>query len=151
MNQNEINNNWLKTVPTNVGECTFITPPVRVVPGLRKPYECEIPAAEGKQLVKELKDMFSNLESASLQCVLVESKPTKYGIRLNIFLLGHRPDFCGEPHKGCNAQFWNVTTEWLATKLRETLGDWVQVYAEPWSADEKFQARFETYIKYSEL
>ena len=148
--QEEINALFNVKIGSSLGPVSLLQQPTREVPGLRKPYQYEVSAADGKQLVKDLQDMLNPLDNNSLQCSGVSTKPTKYGIRLDVFLLGFRPGFCGDS-MGCTDIFWQGVTLGLINRLKQTLGSSVLVYVEPWTDKEKFQARFETYIKYREL
>lgn len=151
--QEEINQEFRQTFQSNVGEVTILMQPRHTTPGLRKPYEYELPVADARALVKELKDYLkaNGNEGKALQCDLVDTKSVKYGMRLNVFLLGFRPGLTGEPEKGIYQHEWDRIWNGLIAIIKAQLGENVSVYVEPWSDKEKFQLRFETYIKFTEL
>lgn len=148
MNQQSINQAWKQELQTNVGSVTFLVPPQRNS-GLRKPYQYKTTTAEFRGLKQGLKIIASQFGD-NLQCDLVDSKPVTYGARLNCFLLGYKPGYTGG-NTGVTCDQWGKVTTELCARLKQSLGDDVLVYVEPWTAERKFQARFETYVMFSEL
>jgi hypothetical protein len=146
--QDEINKLWLQSYSSPVGTIVQLVPPTRTVPGLRKPYQYELPAPTIAALKATLRVVVHPYKLL-LQCELVEFKALAHGVRLNLFLLGYRPGFCGDPSKGITAAQWDICTQSVRVVLDDALGEDTPVYVEPWNPDAKFQARFETYIKRS--
>lgn len=149
-NQQQANDRWQQTFPSNIGEITLLVPPARENTGLRKPYQYKLSIAKGRQLIKNLKVAVAPFAPFKLQCTLIDSKAVKYGVRLGIFLLGHVPGACGNPAEGITEEGWKKVTETVTALLAAKLED-ACLYIEDWTPDKKFQARFETYIAYAEL
>ena len=149
MKQQEINKLWGYKVESNIGELCYLVQPEQGIKGLRKPYQFELPANTAKALVADLK-VWLKPYSKKLQCDLVDKKTVTYGIKLDIFLLGYKSGFTGD-ETGLKAQEWESITSRIRILLQSTLGENVLMYVDPWNETSKFQARFETYIKYSEL
>lgn len=126
---------------------------------MKAPYEYEREVADVSRLVALLK-LVLNLKTSplgrKLQCAHVEVKQVRYGVRLSVFALGCRPDWlqAGPGQRvvaGVTEREWaRFNRYWLAI-VRKLLGRGVVPYIEPWKSDAKFQSRFETYIRYSEL
>lgn len=141
----------LVDIPTNVGTITVIETTRKNRPkGLRRPYEYVLPLKEAKALHDGLRDALKDAESLGFQCSLVSRKGLSYGIRLHVFLLGYRPGLCGTP-EGVSPSLWGETVRAVQRLLTKHLGRDARVYAEPYSQDDKFQARFETYIMHEEM
>lgn len=148
MNQQQSNQAWQQEAQTNVGSVTFLVPPQRNS-GLRKPYQYKTTTADFTRLKTELKTISTQF-GFRLQCDLVDTKPVKYGSRLDCFLLGYAPGYVGGL-RGITREEWEKITTELCARLKQSLGDDVSVYVEPWTAERKFQARFETYVMFAEL
>jgi hypothetical protein len=144
--QQEINKIWQRDYVSNVGVVTILTPPKRMATGLRYPYEYEVTERKVMRMVRDLKDM-GRLIGDQFQCFLIENKMIRYGVRLHIFLLGHPTGWAGMTSTGVDAQCWDLSTLSISNRLASVFGS-VPMYVEPWSATQKFQARFETYIKF---
>lgn len=149
MNQEQTNQAWKQTIQPERGpSITILVPPVRNS-GLRKPYQYQTTTAEFRKLKQDAKTIAEQFGN-NLQCAGVDSKPVTYGARLDIFLLGYKPGHTGTTTGVTRAQWEKVTTE-LCDRLKQSLGEDIAVYIEPWTAERKFQARFETYIMFEEL
>lgn len=146
--QKDINAAWLQSLDSNAGKITMLVPPKRIA-SLRKPYDYELPARECREMLQEAKAILKPFDTL-LQCKLVDSKPTKYGCRVNLFLLGYRPGYCGEATRGLTVEQWQEATDKLRVHLVASLPD-AMIYIDPWSSEKKFQARFETYVLFPEL
>lgn len=161
--QAEKNAKWLVPYATNVGTCVILTPPKRTVPGLKPPYEYEREVKDVTRLVALLKLVLNTKTSPlgqKMQCAHLEVKQVRYGVRLSVFALGcdwRREVFRNSDFKSMGFVDGVTEKEWLRFNrywtaiLCRTLGRSVAPYIEPWKSGVKFQARFETYIKYSEL
>lgn len=137
--QQEINDAWLVTQ----GGITFLEP-LRRESGLRKPYQYKLSESEILSLKAALKKAIEPWK-AKLQCDLIDFKRTGLGFRLNIFLLGHTNTWTGMTSTGVTAEEWSAAVDAAKTALKPLDAD-APVYAEPWTSERKFQARFETYI-----
>ena len=145
--QTNLNAMWRQTFNSNIGIITMLVAPKRAST-LRKPYQYSMPAKQCRQLTQTINTVlkaFSGLQHAGM-----DAKRTKYGCRLNIFALGYRPGYTGD-QSGIDANQWASCTQQVLDALKQTLGDDVALYVEPWSATNKFQARFETYVLFPEL
>jgi hypothetical protein len=118
--------------------------------GLTGRYQYEVPAAEAKQLIVDLRKIGKPIDDRLVQMYFVSTKPVMKGIRFGIFILGFRPGYTGDTRGITKEQWEKVTADTLA-RIRQTLGNNVNMSIEPWSSERKFDARFETYIKYAEL
>jgi hypothetical protein len=149
MSQSSDNKKWRQNVPSNIGMLGLLVPP-KVKTSLPKPYQYEAPIAAVQDMVRQLK--IEEKSDRKLQCYLVATKPVSKGIRLTIFMLGYQPGLCGESGTGAglDKSQWEAMTGTVRMILEHDLGK-VPLYVEPWRKGKKFQARFETYIKYSEL
>lgn len=145
--QQETNAEWTRTVPSNIGPIGILVPP-QSNSGLRRPYHYERSIGECRSLEMDLKSIMSGFKQ-KLQCALLDLKAVKYGRRVQIFALGYRPGLCGDEHVGITDDQWQEFAGAIASRLRQSLGDEVSVYVEPWSDTKKFQLRFETYILYA--
>lgn len=116
--------------------------------GLRKPYEYVLSMKEVEALCDELRAGLKDAESKGFQCSLVSRKGLTKGIWLSFFLLGYRPGF---GTAGVSPTLWGETVRVVQRLLTKYLGKDARVYAEPYSNDKKFQARFETYIMFGEF
>lgn len=144
MNQSEINAEWHQQLDSNVGKIGMLVQPRHVTPGLRKPYEWELEWDMLEALVLALRGI-ANSRTKWLQCALVEAKRLAFGRRVKIFLLGYRPGFCGPTEaEGITADQWQLTGDAVRLALK-VLPD-AKPYIEEWSAEKKFQLRFEAYI-----
>lgn len=148
--QEQTNAEWHQTFESNAGQCTLLVKPARIVPGLRKPYEYEVTAQDARNLIADLNATLRHNKQL-LQCGLVDKKTVTYGIRFNLFLLSYRRGLVSDSAAGCSPGQWQAITEAVVQRIKATLGDDCPVYVEPWTPDAKFQARFETYIKFREL
>ena len=115
---------------------------------LKKPYEFEIPAAVARQLGKDLKDLLKPLNKR-LQYAYLETKAVSKGQRIGLYMLGYKPGLY--PEVGVTHGQWDTLCAALVKRITVTLGKRVDCYVEPWSPLRKFQFRFETYIKFTEL
>jgi hypothetical protein len=147
--QADVNAKWRTTVQSDIGAWTFLQPPTRAVTGLRPPYQYKLPVKTVKELTLGLRSVIK-YRPKLLQCGRVDSKPVTYGVRLDIFLLGYAPGLCGNTAFGATKEEWNLLTASIQDRLDLALGE-APMYVESWSAYRKFQARFETYIKFDEL
>lgn len=140
----------LCVVPTNVGTITVIGTTRKNRPaGLRKPYEYVLPIRGANTLVKELRDALKDAERNGFQCSMAKTKAVSRGIKLELFLLGYRPGLCGTP-EGVSKALYGETVRAVQRALTSHLGLDARVYADPYSQDDKFQMRFETYVMYDE-
>jgi len=141
----------LHEIPTSIGPITVIGTERKNRPaGLRKPYEYVVPLTAAEALVKELRSGLKDAEGKGFQCSLVSRKGLTRGIKLEIFLLGYRPNLCGDP-TGVSPALYGETVRLVQRTLNKCLGMDARMYAEPYSNDRKFQARFETYIMFEEM
>lgn len=148
------NKEHLHNIETNVGTVTIIQTVRKNRPtDLRKPYEYKVPATKCQKLLKELSDFLKPLENRFFQYAGAWYSPCKYGIRFNLFLMGYSKGLCGPNDKraGVTPTNWKKTCNFVQNKLFKYLGKDARMYHEPYSTTDKFQARFETYIAYSEL
>jgi hypothetical protein len=148
MKQEDINMEWWKEFDANVGRVTMLIQPRHVTPGLRKPYEWLLQWDEVDATILHLRGIANN-HKARLQCDLVKSKSLAFGKRVEIFLLGYRPGFCGDDGKGVTQEEWSTIGDKVRLALRYL--DGAKPYIEPWSADKKFELRFEAYIAIKEM
>ena len=68
------------------------------------------------------------------------------GIRLNLFLLGYKFGYCGDPDEGISRKDWQQITKKVQEIYFKYLGKDARIYAEKYTVEDKFQARHETYI-----
>jgi len=138
---------WLQELGSNVGKVGLLVAPQQGLTGLRKPYQFEIPA----QLFFRMSKVINNIETFKLcQHGGVMTKPTKYGSRFEVWVLGYATGFL-EGDGGVTELEWNALVKRITGILTEVLGESVKPYAEAWTAERKFQFRFETYIQFKEL
>lgn len=143
----------LVDVPTNVGIVTFIDTSRKNRPkGLRKPYEYVVSIEDGKKLYDELKALLKPQEQAC-QCAGVNRKALSRGVRLEVFVLGYTPGLCGpnDDRTGLQKAQWQTLCKDVQNILFKYLGKDARIYADRYSKKDKFQARIEAYIAYSEL
>lgn len=141
----------LVDIPTSVGPITVIDTSRKTRPvGLRKPYEYVLPVKDANALAQKLRDALKGSESKGFQCGLASRKGLARGIRLDYFLLGYRVGLCGDS-KGVSPALYGETVRAVQRLLMKYLGKDARVYAEPYSQDDKFQSRFETYIMFEEM
>lgn len=151
--QAEINAAWNQTYTAKDGSgpsITMLQQPAQGIPGLRKPYQFVLDTKTAWKLPMDLRKLFAE-NPAWLQCDLVERKGTARGFKLNVFLLGYRPGFCGDVNEGLTAEQWKTLTNRTSAIIAAALGENIAPYCEDWNAERKFQYRFETYIHYTEL
>lgn len=135
------NKEHLHNIETNVGTVTIIQTVRKNRPtDLRKPYEYKVPATKCQKLLKELNDFLKPL-SNNYQYASAWYSPCKYGIRFNLFLMGY----------SVTSSNWKKTCDHIQKVLFKYLGKDARMYRERYSTTDKFIARFETYIAYSEL
>ena len=145
------NKSWLQTEKGNGLTMTILAPPLKKVVGLRRPYQMEVPTAVVAKLKKDLKAALKPYATPVLQCDLSDFKAVTYGARIDVFLLGYAPGLCGDPAAGITREQWDTITAQITALIQRALGAGETMYVEPWSAKIKFQARYETYVKYQEL
>ena len=148
--QEQINAAWNVNVPCSICTLGMLVPP-RIETKLKKPYQYELPASQVTKLVADLKKIEKTaVANKQVLYFLVDTKPTKYGCRLHIWM-----DARGRSEKepdGCSREDWDVVTTLVSLRLQQDLKPEVYFYIEPWRDDyQGFQARLETYIKYAEL
>ena len=139
-----------RTVQSNVGNIEIIDTRRKCVPaGLRKPYEYRLTTAACVNLYAELHDLLRPWQAAC-QFASVQRKLLTRGIRLNVFVLAYTPGSCGavDTVTGVRRLQWRAICKQLENVLINFLGEDAQMYADPYSTSDKFQARFETYIAY---
>lgn len=153
---------FLHTTDSEVGELGYVGVYRQNRPeGLKKPYEYVLPTAKAKKLYDDLAKLFKGLEMGygkkrdaegdKLQCAGPSKKSVSQGMRLNVFALGYTYGLCGEEGEGCSQEFWEDLCEKFQDTLVKYLGPDALIYAEPYSKEEKFEARFETYIMFKEM
>lgn len=140
------NQEWEKQYGKPGMEVTLLVPPKRQTK-LPKPYQYELSVGKGRSLIEEIKKICAPFRN-KLQCVLIEKKLLSRGVRIDVFLLGFCPGFCGDDMGVTKEEWDNITS--LISKELEILPD-VPLYVEDWSNERKFQLRLETYILFSEL
>lgn len=121
---------------------------------MKKPYEYELKAADCKKFISDLKAACEKLK-LRYQCASVFTKPVSKGVRLNLFLLAcpiaiNNNGSCRDLPATSKSEWENDTAE-FDKLIKSTLGKGVQFYVDEWGSERKFQAVFETYIKYAEL
>lgn len=139
-----------RTVQSNVGNIEIIDTRRKCVPaGLRKPYEYRLTTAACVNLYEELRGVLQPWQ-ASCQIASVQWRMLKRGIRLDLFVLAYTPGACGavDTVTGVRRLQWRAICKQLENVLINFLGEDAQMYADPYSTSDKFQARFETYIAY---
>ena len=140
----------LHEIPTHIGTITVIGTVRKNRPaGLRKPYEYSLSIKDSEALVKEMRAGIKGVRG--FQCAGVGKKGLARGIKLDFFLLGYRPGLCGDDEEGVSREVYGKTVGALQQALTKYLGKDARVYAEPYSLKKKFEARFETYIQFSEM
>lgn len=77
----------------------------------------------------------------------VSTKPTKYGVKLECWLMAHKLETWG-PDNGCTFDEWQKVTEAFKKRLQATLPG-CEPTIDGWS-ERKPQFRLETYIQYTE-
>lgn len=139
-----------RIVQSNIGDIEIIDTRRKCVPaGLRKPYEYSMTTADCVNLYEELRELLKPWQ-ASCQFASVQRKLLTRGIRLNVFVLAYTPGRCGDTAAvtGVRRLQWRGMCKQLENVLINFLGADAQMYADPYSTSDKFQARFETYIAY---
>lgn len=144
MNQKEINKLWERGNRSVIS----LSQPDQGETGLKAPYQFKVHARTASDLASILRQW---VDGRGLQCNLIKSKPTTYGIRLSVFLLGYTHGLCGDDSKGIDAEDWENVTEKVTQMLKDNLGENVLPYVDEWSDDQKFQMRWEGYIMFREL
>lgn len=140
----------LVDVQTSIGVVTYIQTERKNRPkGLRKPYEYILPIKDANSLYQELKTLLKPYEK-TCQCAGASKKNVSYGMKLNLFVLGYVPGFCGDDECGLNRKEWQSLCKEIQEIFYKFLGKDARIYAEKFTKTEKFQARFETYIAYTE-
>lgn len=119
---------------------------------LPKPYKFQMTIAETQRLIADYnhlctayaylgKRMFTQYPPRP------RTKPVKYGIRLDCWLLALKLEDFG-PDRGCTKEEWQKLVDALRAFFAERLPG-SKPYSEDWS-HRKPQFSFETYIRYSE-
>jgi hypothetical protein len=142
----------LVDVPSNVGTITIIDTSRKNRPeGLRKPYEYILSTQDGKTLYDEL-NVLLNTQKNICQFAAVTKKSLSLGMRLDVFVLAYTPGLCGE-HDECGLTRiqWKELCKGIQEILFKYLGKDARIYADRYTKKDKFQARIEIYIAYSEL
>lgn len=154
--QRDINKLWERTVKRPFGGEMFVCleQPKQGDPSLPKPYQFVLPIKKCAALVDGLKAYLKGIERQEyrvLQCASVEQKSVAHGIRLSVFMLGYEVGYCGG-NDGCRIDQWQEFNGAVWEMIQQALGPEYQIlpYVEDWAPGKKFQARFETYIQYSE-
>lgn len=146
------NTPFLHNVEGNIGNVEYIGVYRQNRPkGLRKPYEYILGTKDCKALLEELKFLKAYEKEDKFQFSGVTKKSVSKGIRFDLFLLAYKKGLCGVEKEGTSEAEWNEVCEKVQQILFKYLGEDALMYAEPYSDDDKFQARFETYIMYKEL
>jgi hypothetical protein len=122
---------------------------------LRKPYLYELPSAASGRFLVDLKKFTGRKTNSSAARLLVASlvaKPTTYGYRLSLCLIGRNIDQEPDPlNNGVTEAQWVNYCE-LVTQLINlhipTLGG---IYRDKWSRFGEFRYSFNTYIMHKEL
>lgn len=142
----------LINIPTNVGTITIINTSRKNRPkGLKKPYEYVISIKDGKNLYDELNELLKPYQKIC-QCASVYKKSLSIGIKLNVFVLAYAIGLCGKNDEcGLNKKQWNELYKNIQNIIFKYLGKDARIYADRYTKKDKFQARIETYIAYSEL
>ncbi len=155
------NEDYLVDVPTNIGTITVIDVKRKNVPaGLKKPYEYISSLPDVNNHYNKIKDYLKDKDDSrkknlhpvpgKLQYASIDRKVVTKGIKLTVFLLGYSPRSTGDI-TGVTKDQWNAIVKQTQKLLFDFLGPDAEMYVEPFSTDDKFQARFETYVMYSEL
>lgn len=147
--QEKDNEAWTQSFGKPGMETTILVPP-KIKTSLRKPYEFAIPAESARWLVVDLKQLA--LCFPGLQYGSVDTKPVSRGVRLRLFYRSYCWVRGGTVTRECGVttREWNRLIRDTRTILEGALGK-VCFYAEPLVSGKKAHARFETYIKYTEL
>jgi hypothetical protein len=146
------------TYPSAIGPITVIETRRKNRPvGLRKPYEYVLPLIEVNEIVSELRTALRGPTAPTMrascgvfQCAEVSCKRLARGVKIDFFILGYRPGFCGAT-TGVTLPQWESVTKLVQDILTSYLGDDALAYIEPYSEDRKFQSRWEAYIMYEEF
>lgn len=142
----------LVDVPSNVGIITVIDTSRKNRPkGLRKPYEYILSTQDGKKLYDEL-NVLLDTQKSLCQFASVSKKSLSLGVRLDVFVLAYTPGLCGK-HDECGLTRiqWKELCKGIQEILFKYLGKDARIYADRYTKKDKFQARIEIYIAYSEL
>lgn len=155
--QPDINKLWEVRVKSQLGSDIFICleQPKQGDPTLKRPYQFVLPIKKCAALFESLRGYFEELYQKKpriLQCPNVARKSVKCGMRMNVFMLGYAPGFIGD-ESGCSFEQWRAINEIVWSMIQEVVGEDYQIlpYVEDWTKERKFQARWETYFKYTEM
>lgn len=132
------------------GSITFISTKRKNRPnGLKKPYEYVLSREKTKEFYEKLQRYIGNLntETEKFQCSGITKKSLTLGIRLDLFLLGYKHGLCRTP-EGVSEEHWKTACKDIQAIYFEYLGEDARIYDEPYTVNDKFQARHETYIAY---
>lgn len=142
----------LVEVETNVGTLVFIETKRKNNPDkLKQPYEYILPVEKVKKFQMELNDLLRPYKTIC-QHAGVSSKTISFGIKLNVFVLAYTPGLCGSSRDvGVRRSAWRQLCRDLQALVSSYLGKDAKIYADSYSMDEKFQARFQCVIAYSEM
>ncbi len=149
--QTQINKEWevAYTLLPSGNRIGLLQPPIRKGK-LKSPYQYQIPVASFRRLVEHLKEFISTFSPLAFQHTMVDTKPVKYGSRLEIWALGYMKSYTGD-ESGLDKNTWDHFTQTIKEKLIDILGPDVPLYIEPWTPERKFQMKFYTYIMFTEL
>jgi len=147
MSQKAINAAWQHNVSSSIGTIGILAPPA-IPTTLKRPYQYQAPMAVVLKLQKDIKSITTPY-SKQLQCLLAETKPVKYGVRYSVWFLGYHAPLSGGS-TGISKKEWAKLTADTVKALATVCPD-PQMYIEPYNKTRKFQARFDTYIMYSEM
>lgn len=143
---------FLHNIDTNIGTIQIIaTTRVNRPVGLRKPYEYVVSIKRFKKHFDKINKVFENIkEGETFQHAGIWKKSISKGIKLDIFMLGYAIGSCGN-NSGVTEKQWNETINKIQKQITYLLGEDAQMYVEPYCDNKKFQARFQTYIMYTEM
>lgn len=145
------NAKFIVTVESNIGPISYINTSRKTRPaGLRKPYEYVVPKKNADTKYAALRDFLKSQSREKFQCSYASKKGVSKGFKLNVFLLGYKVGLCGD-RSGCTPEEWDALTKQTQNMIFDMLGNDAEMYIDAYSADDKFQARIETYVAYQEM
>jgi len=106
--------------------------------------------AELAALIKDVKGILACYSRPQVDCARLDTKALSRGRRFDLFLLGYSLNKRGSYVSGISEDDWLDVTNRLRDRIDSTLGE-CDMLVEAWSATSRFQARFETYVMYSEM
>lgn len=135
MNPTFNNDQWLKRAFITIAEAP------RVDTSLPAPYGHTVAPECVPALIAALRP---RVYDARLQMASARKVPLRKGWKVVVWMLAFRPGYCGD-HRGVTEEEWSTLACAVADIIRAHVPD-ASIYCEPWSADSKFQFRWEAHL-----